>query len=256
VSVEVHAIGAPKAAAERGGDCRARDLNQGRNVHGGHRFAATTHCQISNGMLRVTVGASGVAPTLNVEAMTGYRSTGDVYTDVYTDVYPGDYTALEWRAMGVLTLDSSLLTALLTGVHLADITPESVTLRMVSPVMADAWVTLRRGETMLHIQHGSTRSPIVTTNRRIRWTDTGLTGSSATGIVTESAPLTDGFTRFVFGRDTVTSNAGAFSVTAASSSSADMVAGVASADEWMDVDHLRQQAGDTSRAAIFVKRAV
>lgn len=254
MSVEVHSLGTPKDAAERGGDCRARDLNQGRNVHGGHRFAATTHCRISNGMIRATVGAAGIAPTLTIEAMTGYRSTGDVYTDVYTDVYPGSYTALEWRAMGTLTLDSSLLTALLTGVQLVEVSAEAVVLRLLSPVMADAFIRLERGETMLHIQHGSTRPPSVTTNRRMRWTASGLTGAAGAGLVQESAPLTDGFARFVLGRDTVTANAGAFSVTAAGTSSAEMVAGVASAGEWMSVDHLRQQAGDTSRSGIFVER--
>jgi hypothetical protein len=246
-------LGTPRPAAERGGDCRARDLDQGRNVHGLHRFAATTHCRISNGMLRVTVGATGIAPALTVEAMTGLRSTGDVYTDVYTDVYPGTYTAVAWTAMGTLTLDSSLLTALLTAVRIVRLNPEAVTLRLVSPVMRDAFVTLRRGETMLRIQHGSTRPPFVSTNRRIRWTASGLTGASGTGMVTESAPLTDGFARFVIGRDTVTSNAGAFSVTAAGTSSAEFGAGVASAAEWTSADHLRQQLGDFSPAQIVVQ---
>lgn len=255
MSVEVHALGRPRAAAKRGGDCLARDLNQDRNVHGGHRFAATTHCRISNGMLRVTVGAAGIAPTLTIEAMTGYRSTGDVYTDVYTDIYPGSYTALEWTAMGTLTLDSSLLTALLTDVRLVEVNPESVTLRLRAPVIADVFVRLERGETMLHIHHGSTRPPFVTTDRRIRWTGSGLTGTAVTARVTESAPLTNGFARFVLGRDTVTSNAGAFSVTAAGSRSAELAAGVASAGEWTSVDHLRQQAGDSSRAGIFVEMA-
>lgn len=248
MTVETHVLGVPRAAAKRGGDCRARDLDQARNVHGPHRFAATTHCHISNGMLRATVGAAGVAPTLTIEAQTGLQGTGDVYTDVYTDIYPGTYTAKAWTAMGTLTLDSSLLTALLTGVQIVRINPEAITLRLIAPVIADVYVTLRRGETMLHIQHGSTRAPMVTTNRRISWAHTGLTGTSGTGHVKETAPLPSGFTRFVAGRATVTSNAGAFSVTAAGRSSAELVAGVSPVSaEWMTVADLRMQAGDTSR---------
>ena len=253
MSVEVLPLGKPRAAAQRGGDCRARDLDQGRNVHGGHRFVTTTHCRISNGMVRATVGATGIAPTLIVEAMTGYRSTGDIYTDVYTDVYPGSYTAKEWTAMGTLTFDSSLLTALLTGVRLVQVDAESVTLRLLVPVIRDVFVTLRRGVPYLHVQHGSTRPPFVTTNRRMSWAGSGLTGAAGTGIVTETAPLTDGFSRFVLGRDTVTANAGAFSVTATASRSAELAAGVASAGEWTSIEHLRQQLGDSSPAQMVVQ---
>lgn len=253
MTVESHLLGHPRTAAKRGGDCRARDLNQARNVKGPHRFAATTHCRISNGMLQVDVGATGIAPTLTIAAQTGLQGTGDVYTDVYTDIYPGSYTAKAWTAMGVLTLDSSLLTALLTGVQIVRSNDETITLRLVAPVIADVYVTLRRGETMLHIQHGSTRAPMVTTNRRISWAHTGLTGTSGTGHVKESAPLPSGFMRFVAGRSTVTANAGAFSVTAAGLASAELVAGVSPVSaEWMTVADLRMQSGDTSRPRLVV----
>ena len=77
MTTATYPLGRPPAAAKRGGDCRARDLDQGRNVHGPHRFAATTHCQISNGMLRLTVGASGTAPALTVEARRGRVTVED-----------------------------------------------------------------------------------------------------------------------------------------------------------------------------------
>ena len=241
-------LGRPQPAAKRGGDCRARDRDQNRNVHGTHRFAATPPCQLDNGLLRLTVGASGVAPALTVEAMTGLRSVGDVYTDVYTDIYPGTYTAVAWTAQGTVTLDSSLLTALLTSVRIVRLTPHAVTLRLVSPVMADAFVTLKRGERMVHIQHGSTRSPLVSTSRRVSWTHAGLTGSTATaGRVVETAPLTDGFVRFVSGPGTATLNAGAFSVTQAGATSAAFGAGIATADYLDTAADMVAQLGDATR---------
>ncbi len=249
-----YAIGAPPAAEDRGGDCRARDLDQDRNVHGPHRFAATTNCQIDNGMIRLTVGATGVAPSFTVEAMTGLRPFGDVYVDTYADVYPGSYTAAGWTDEGVVTVDSTLLTALLTAVHIVRVNPEAITIRLVSPVMADAFVTLERGERMLHIQHGDTRArPLVSTNRRVRWTGSGLTGSTATaGRVVETAPLTDGFTRFVSGPLSATLNAGAFSVNAAGVSSAAFGVGVATPDRLDTVADMVAQLGDATRSRLVV----
>lgn len=247
MTTAAYALGRPQSAAKRGGDCRARDLDQGRNVHGGHRFAATTHCQIDNGMLRLTVGASAAAPSLAVEAMTGLRSVGDVYDDVYTDIYPGTYTAVAWTAQGTIILDSSLLTALLTSVRIVRITPAAVTLRLVAPVMADAFVTLKRGERMVHIQHGSTRAPRVSTSRRVRWV-TGWTSSSATaGLVQETAPMTDGFACWVSGPLTATTSAPAFSVTAAGVTSAAFGAGIATADYLDTVADMVAQLGDATR---------
>lgn len=246
-------LGKPRAATQRGGDCRARDLGEGRNIHGPHRFAATTQCQIDNGLIRLTVGASGVAPSLTVEAMTGLRGFGDVYVDTYSDLYPGSYTAVAWTAQGTITIDSALLTALLTSVRIVRLTPAAVTIRLVSPVMADAFVTLKRGERMVRIQHGSTRAPLVTTNRRVSWTATGLTGSTATaGRVSETAPLTLGFARFVSGPLTATGNAAAFSVTQAGVNSAAFGAGVATPDYLDTVTALVAQLGDATRSRLVV----
>ena len=253
-------LGTPPAAEDRAGDCHAWDLDQapihpdhpGRLIVGPHRFVATTHCRIDNGLLSLTVNAAGAAPSLTVEAFTGYRSIEDFYFDVYDDSYPGSYSPPEWTPMGTLTIDSTLLTALLTGVQLVRITPERLTIRLVSPVMADAYVTLRRGEPMVRIQHGSTRAPLVSTNRRIAWADTGLTGSSGTGRVTETAPLTDNFARFVGAGDTASSNAGAFSVTATGVTSARFVAGVGTPDYGTTVADLHGQLADSSRGGIFI----
>lgn len=245
-------LGTPRAAASRGGDCRARDLNQVRNVHGPHRFAATTHCRISNGLLRVTVGATAAAPSLTVEAFTGYRSEDDFFWDIFDDIFPGGYSAPEWTTMGTITIDSTLLTALLTGVQLVRINPERLTIRLVSPVMADAYVTLRRGEPMIRIQHGSTRAPLISTSRRVRWAHTGLAGAATAGRVTETSPLTDDFARFVGGGDTASSNAGAFSVTSTGVTSARFVAGVGTPDYGTTVADLQGQLADASRPALVV----
>ena len=245
-------LGTPRSAEDRGGDCRARDLNQSRNVHGLHRFAATTHCQINNGMLRLTVGATEVAPSLTVDAFTGHRSIDDVFWDTFDDVFPGSYSGSEWSAMGTITLDSSLLTALLTGVQIVRLTPERVTIRLISPVMADAYVTLRRGEPMIRIQHGATRAPLVSTSRRVRWTDTGLTGSAGTGRVTETAPLTNNFARFVAATGSASSNAGAFSVTSTGVTSAGFGAGVGTAEYGTTVADLHGQLADASRPLLVV----
>ena len=231
MTTATYPLGRPRPAAKRGGDCRARDLNQGRNVHGGHRFAATTHARINNGLLRLTVGATGAAPSLTVEARRGRLVVGDVYEDVYVDLYGGSYSAPAWFAMGTITIDSPSVSALLTQVRIARISPESVTLQLVAPLMADAFVTLRRGERMVRIQHGSTRSPTVATTRRVRWTASPSPTGTATGArVEETTAAVDGFFRFVACQGSATADAGAFSVTTSSLTTATFAAGVGTSD--------------------------
>ena len=205
MSTAVYAIGRPRAALSRGGDCRARDITQAREIHGPHRFATTGQCQISNGLLRLTVGASGVAPTLTIECWRGRVVINDFLSDILSDILPGEYSTPAWFAMGTITIDSTLLTALLTAVRLVRLTPEAVTIRLVAPVMGDAFVTLRRGERQVRIQHGSTRAPVVSTSRRVQWTGSpSLTGSATTGRVEEPADAVTGLYRFVASIDTVT----------------------------------------------------
>lgn len=248
-----YALGRPRSALSRGGDCRAYDVTQARNVHGSHRFAATTDCRISNGMLRLTLGASGAAPALTVEAWRGALSIGGTYTDTYTDTYAGSTSAAAWVAMGTLTIDSPSVSALLTGVRIVHINAEAITIRLVSPLVADAYVTLRRGERMCRIHHGRTRPPFVDLDRRIRWTASPLpVGTAADGRVQEATPTIDGFPRFVAALDAVTTNAGAFSLTASSVVSARFGAGVGT---WALRDQpadLHSQLGDASRPLLVV----
>ncbi len=230
MTVVSYPLGTPPAAAKRGGDCRARDLALGRNVFGArHRFATTSACRISNGLLRVTVGASGVAPGLTIAARRGRVVIGDAITDVVEDSLAGSMSTPAWQNMGTLTIDSPTVAALLTGVVVVRLNAEAVVLRLVSPVMADAYVTLRRGERMVRIQHGRTRAPLVDTDRRIRWTDTvNPTGTAYRGgRVQEDNPAVQGFPRVIAARDAVTANAATFAMTASSVTSAVFMAGVA-----------------------------
>lgn len=232
MTVATYPLGTPRTAAKRGGDCRARDLDQGRNVHGGHRFDETTHCRINNGLLRLTVGVAGVAPSLSVEARRGRVPVEDYFTDIFTDIFPGHTGTPEWLDLGSLVIDSSLLSALLTGVRLVRVTPEIVTIRLVSPVIADVIVSLRRGRRHVDIDHGDDQRRVpVSTNRRVRWTASpSPTGTTFDGRVQEMVPVFDSFPRFLVSDDTVTANAGAFSLTAASSTSATFGAGVGTVD--------------------------
>ena len=159
--------------------------------------------------------------------------------------------------MGTITIDSTLLTALLTSVQITRMSPEAVTIRLVAPVMADAFVTLRGGERMVRIQHGSTRSPLVSTSRRVRWTGSpSPAGTALTGRVEELVAATglDGLHRFVASLDTVSTNAGAFSVTATGVTTARFGAGIGlGVSTVLDrPSEMHEQLGDASRPRLVV----
>ena len=250
-----YALGRPPAAELRGGDCRARDLDQGRNVHGPHRFATTTHAQINNGLLRLTVGVAGADPSLTVEARRGRVTVGDVYEDTYVDLYGGEIGTPEWLAMGTLTIDSPSVAALLTAVQMVRINPEAVTIRLVAPLMADAYVTLPRGWRAVRIQHGRTRSPLVDIDRRVRWTASpSPVGTAAGARVEEVSPAVglDGLHRFVACIDPATADAGAFSVTAPSVTTARFGAGIGTYADLDRANDMHHQLGDASRPRLVV----
>lgn len=224
-------LGRPPAAAQRGGDCRARDLTKARNVLGGHRFATTTACRINNGIIRLTVGASGAAPSLTFEAWRGLVGIGDVFEDVFHDVYPGTLSGTAaWLPMGTLTIDSPSVSALLTAVRLVKVNSQVVIIRLVSPLIGDAFVALRQGWREVEIQHGDTRAnPQVIVSRRIRWTASpSPVGTATSGRVEETSPAIEGLPRFVAAVDPAAANAGAFRLTATAVASAHFGAGAAS----------------------------
>ena len=220
MTAESHALGRLVAASRSGDRPRARDLDQGHNVyHRGYRFADTTHCQISNGMIRLTVGESGDVPTLHAEAWRGETTAGDVFDDVFDDTFGGSLSTPEWLDLGAIIIDSPSTATTLTAVRLIRISPFALTIRLVAPTMADAFVTLRRGERMVHIQHGSTRPPLVDIDRRVRL-EPAPSGASAVQRVQEDFAAYQGFPRWIGAIDPATVNAGAFSLTAPSTISA------------------------------------
>lgn len=260
-AVLVAALGTPSAADERGGDCRARDLTQGINVHGPHRFAATTDCRIDNGILRVTVGAAAAVPTLTISAYTpgALLSAATTYDDttVYDDttLYFDDIYEHAWTAMGSVVIDSASVSALLTAVRLVRITPEAVTIRLVAPLIADAFVTLRRGEPFVRIQHGSSRVPLVTTGRRIRWSAPLPTGVGHTGRVSEDTPAVNESPRFIAAVTAGgTASGPSFQVNIPSVTSASFVAGVGNTTQARTTPaDLHAQAYDASSPRISVE---
>jgi hypothetical protein len=257
VTTVVYALGRPRAATHSGGDCRARDLAQGRNVYGPHRFANPSDCRISNGLIRCTVGAVGTTPTLTVEFFVGgiVSTTGDYFVDTFLDTFGGitSTSAASWAVAGVLTIDSSTVTATLTQVRILRLDPEEVTVRLVVPAMADAFVTLRRGERHIRIQHGSLRLPRVSCRRRIAWTASSLTGVANPGRVEEAATGITGLHRFVASRGNITPNAGAFSLTTVTSgASAYFGAGAGTSVTRDTVADLHAQLSDATRPELVV----
>ena len=268
MTVVAYDLGRPRVAAERGGDCRARDLTQGRNVHGPHRFATTTACRISNGLLRITVGAAGIAPTLTVEVWRPGTledtvvHTGDFYVDTYVDLYGGvtstvtTGTGAGWVTAFTAVIDSPAVAALLTQVRIQRISAEAVTLRLVAPAIADAFVTLRRGERGFRVQHGSTRPPRVATTRRVALTATpSLVGVAYDGRVQEDVAVIEGLFRWVAALDTATANAGSFSVTSPSVTRARFGAGLATEAILDSPPWQHRQLADASRQRIVTSAA-
>lgn len=249
MSVLVQEIGPPRAGTLRGGDVRAYDLAQNRNVFGPHVFAASTHLRLTNGLLRLDVGPTAAAPRIDLAVYRGGEVTGDLLSNILTDVLGGTMTAAEWVEMGTVTFDSPTVTALLTGVRLVRVTPERATVRLIAPAVADVFLTLRRGERMVRVQHGSRRGPTVDTDRRIRWTDSpSPTGTATSGRVTETTPVEDGMPRFLASLHPVTTDGAAFSMTALSTPSATFGAGVGTtAERDTPADMHAQLAGVTTQ---------
>lgn len=251
-----YALGKPRAAGSRGGDCKAHDLSEARDVRGPHHFADTTHCQISNGMLRLTVGASGSAPSLLIEAWRGRVNVEDYADDIASDIAPGSISTPEWISVGTLTIDANGGPAVLTGVKLParGISADEVTIRLVAPLIADAFITLPRGQRAVSIQHGSTRPPTLDINRRIRLTVPTYTpvGTGFAGRVEEVLPKIESFPRMISSFDAVTVDAGQFALVATSVISARFGFGVGTWGEKDTPSWTHRQIGDASRPAIVL----
>lgn len=137
----------PTWLAQRGGDVRAYDRREEREVYGpSHPFVETTDLAVTNGHLRYWVGNRLLAPFLNVQA----------------------YADGAWREAGYLMLADPLGSAVLLGARLRRLTPELGTVVLTVRNQGEVMVTLRRGERMLRVQHGDASAPSAT--RLVRWT--------------------------------------------------------------------------------------
>lgn len=135
----------PDWVSKRGGDVRAHDLREGRNVYGpGHHFAVEQDIRITNGILRADVGPRNVLPYLTIS------------------VYKGG----AWRAMGHLYVSEANT---LAGARLVTVTPDRAALVLSVRNEGHVTVRLHRGERMLRITHGSTRAPAVSVGRLVQW---------------------------------------------------------------------------------------
>ena len=189
--------------------------------------------QIKNGLIRLTASAVGTTPSLAVQGFRPAVTVADYYGSVYPSVYPGTTSTPVWLSVGTLVIDSPAVTATLDDVQVIRQSHEAITARLLCSEIGDAFVTLRRGFRSVSIQHGTTRPPIVDIDRRIRWTDTPpLVGTEAFVRVEEGVPEYEGFPRFVAAIDTATVNAGAFSATAVSATTARFGAGVGIAEAY------------------------
>jgi hypothetical protein len=246
-----YTLGTPRPAGSRGGDCRARDLSTDLDAFGIHRFASPSHCRITNGLLRLDVSSASL-PTVNVSVWRGRLVIADTYSDTYSDTYGGMIGTPEWLDAGSLVFDSPALTAVLADARLVLVDPEMVVLRLVVPLLADVFLTLRRGERMVRIQHGSTLPPLVDTDRRVRWTPSPV-GTAISGRVQEVTADIDAMYRWVGAVDPVTVSAGAFSVTASSVVTARMGAGIGTDELFDGPSSQHSQLGDASPAGIVVQ---
>lgn len=159
----VETIGHPPAwLTARGGDCRVYDTFEGREVYGpSHPIAEPSDVVLCNGLSRWWVGGSGVVPYLTAMAM----ADGD------------------WVQAGHVLLADETTGPVVDGARLITVTPDVVTVALRVRTLGEIIVSLRRGERMLRVQHGSTRAPAVSVARRIDWrglppTVGGLSGAS------------------------------------------------------------------------------
>lgn len=139
----------PSWARYRGGDVRAYDRSEEREVFGpSHPFRTPTDLAVTNGLLRVWIGPRGNMPYLHVAA----------------------WSAGAWKEMGTVLLGvPAAAGSTLLGARLVRCTPDVATVALIVDTLGDVFVTLRRGHRHLSISHGAGRPPLVTGARRVGW---------------------------------------------------------------------------------------
>lgn len=268
MTVNTYVLGRPRPARSRGGDCYAHDLRPDPisgephpitarpHVHGSHVFRQPEHCAIQNGLVRLFVNA-GSPPSLTMQVRRGRLITGDYYVDTYEDLYVGNISEPEWLDAGVVTIDSPDALTVLTGVRLVEVTPEKVTIKLLAPLIGDAFVTLPRGWRSFLVQHGNTSLAVPApqyVQRRVRLTDSpSPVGVAATGRVEETVPALPSLYRFVASTVPVTADAGQFSVTSPARYTADFGAGAGTDSARDRPINLHQQLGSAARPLHLVR---
>lgn len=203
-------VGPLRPPAERGGDVRLRDLSRGVDVRGPHVFTSSSFIRITNGLLRLDISGPGAVPAVTVSIRRGASIIDDFYSDTYSDTYTGTNVPAEWLGMGTVSFDSTLVVATVTG-RVVRCNREIATVRLVAPTVGDIFVTLRRGERMARVQHGTGRGGVVSVTRRIRWSASpALTGTVGSGRVQETTPAYAGLRRFIVARQSCTADGATF----------------------------------------------
>ncbi len=141
----------PLWLVQRGGDCRAWDVAAGRAVYGpAHPFAEPSDLVLENGLLRAWCGGRGIVPYFTVASFVDGA----------------------WRQFGCVALADETAGPVLDGARLLKVTPDVVTAALNVRDIGDVFVSLRRGERMLRIQHGNTRLPTASATRVVTWLGT------------------------------------------------------------------------------------
>lgn len=140
----------PAWVTQRGGDVRAFDLGDGRDVYGpGHVFGSGD-LMLTNGMIRATVIEDFAQPQLHLEAFNAGTWT--------------DFGYVQFSADGVTGV-------VIREVAIKAITPEAATVRIELQGLGASYVVLRRGERMVRLQHGENGA--LSALRFVDWSEAG-----------------------------------------------------------------------------------
>lgn len=138
-------VATPQWVSRRFGDVRAFDRRSGREVWGPrHPFAAPSDLLVTNGILRLNVGAAGILPYLSVSAFRSGR----------------------WREPGCIALAEASSQAVLERARIIRATPEQVTVQLEVRRLGSCFLRLRRRERMVRITWGR---PGDTGDRFVSW---------------------------------------------------------------------------------------
>lgn len=142
----------PEWVEQRGGDVRAYDRRSGRSVWGpSHPFQEPSDVILTNGLIRLRVGARGVLPYVDVHAFRDGL----------------------WRHTGHLILGNlGSTTQVLVGARLERLTTDVGVVALDVPEVSPLRLELRRGERMIRVASGSQFESSDFINRHIRWDGT------------------------------------------------------------------------------------